>query len=97
MAKYELVLVMPGNFEKEQLQSLSQKIKTIITNVKGSIKQEDDWEVKKLAYPINKNKLGHYFIWQIELPGDQINETRRLFNFETNLLRYLLLKVHPVK
>lgn len=97
MTKYELVLVMPGNFEKEKLQSLSQKIKTIITNVKGVIKQDDDWGVKKLAYPIQKNKLGHYYIWQVELPGDQIKEIRRLMNFENDLLRYLLLKVHPIK
>ena len=93
MIKYELVLVLPGGIEDEKLLTLSEKIKKVIKSVKASIVKEVDWGTKKLAYPIKKSKIGHYFFWELDIPKTNIKELHRLFNFETEVLRYMLLKV----
>ncbi len=93
MVKYELVIVLPGSMEEEELTTLSKKIKGIVKNTGAKLEKETDWGVKKLTYPIRKQEMGHYFLWQIELPQNKIKEMQRLLNFEEELLRYMLLKV----
>ncbi|MFA6005975.1 MAG: 30S ribosomal protein S6 [Patescibacteria group bacterium] len=93
MTKYELVIVLPGNLEKDNSDKLSQKIKKTVATAGATIVKETDWGVKHLAYPVKHETNGHYFIWDIEIATNAIRELRRLLNFETELLRYLLLKV----
>lgn len=97
MIKYELVLVLPGGFDEKKLLSLSAKIKDIIKGVSAKIIKEADWGTKKLAYPIKKSKIGQYFFWELDIPQQNIKELHRLFNFETDILRYMLLKVKAEK
>lgn len=93
MSKYELVLVLPGNLEKEGLLSLLGDLKKITNTVDAKLLKEEDWGVKKLSYPIKKNQLGAYYFWQLELPLEKLKEMHQLLNFETRLLRYMLLKI----
>lgn len=93
MVKYELVLVLPGSLEKPSQSTLATNLKKILTTVKAKIVKEEDWGVKKLAYPIKKKVLGQYLFWHIEIDKNKIKELHRLLNFETKLLRYLLLKI----
>ena len=93
MVNYELVLVLPGNLEKSALSSLRSNLNKILTTVKAKLLKEEDWGVKKMAYPIKKTNLGQYLFWQIAIDQATIKELHRLFNFETKLLRYMLLKI----
>ncbi len=93
MVNHELVLVLPGNLEKEKLLSLRANLKKILTTVKAKVLKETDWGVKKLTYPIKKTNMGLYLFWNLEIDKDKIQELNRLLNFETGLLRYMLLKV----
>lgn len=93
MVKYELVLVLPGNSEKEKLLTITAKLQKIISSLGGKILKEDDWGVKRMSYPIKKNYLGSYSFWTLSLNKDKFKELNRLLNFETELLRYMLLKI----
>ena len=93
MTKYELVIVLPGSLEKELSDKLSQKLKETVATAGGSIAKETDWGMKHLAYPVQHQNSGHYLIWDVTIAASAIKELHRLLNFETELLRYLLLKV----
>jgi len=93
MVNYELVLVLPGNIEKSALLTLSTNLKKILKTVEATLVKEEGWGVKKMAYPIKKTNLGQYLFWQIEIKTNKIKELHRLLNFETKLLRYMLLKI----
>ena len=97
MIKYELVLVLPGNLEKNSLSTLEANLKKILSTVKAKLVKAEDWGTKKLAYPIKRTNLGQYYFWQIEIEGSKIKELHRLLNFETKLLRYMLLKIENKK
>jgi small subunit ribosomal protein S6 len=97
MSKYELVVVLPGNLQKENNQKLTAKVKKVVSDLKAVIESEVDWGVRKLSYPIKQNTLGHYLIWKLDIPVSSIKEMKRLLNFETDLLRYMLLKVDTKK
>jgi small subunit ribosomal protein S6 len=93
MVNYELVLVLPGNTEQSAPSTLRANLKKILATVKAKLLKEEDWGVKKMAYPIKKTNLGQYLFWQIAIDSDKIKELHRLLNFETKLLRYMLLKI----
>lgn len=97
MIKYELVLVLPGNLEKNSLSTLEANLKKILTTIKAKVIKAEDWGVKKMAYPIKKTDLGQYLFWEIEIDQSKIKELHRLLNFETKLLRYMLLKIEDKK
>jgi len=91
--KYELVLVLPSRLENDELDALVKKIKKIITGNGASIEKEEPWGDKELAYPIQHEKIGHYLIWTLAAETTKLSEVKRLLNFETQILRYLLLQV----
>lgn len=94
MIDYELVLVFPGSYQKEDLNKLSDKIKKIIVDASGKLKKETEWGNKHLAYPVKHENTGVYFFWEVSFPQATLKEFRRLMNFETKLLRYLMLKIN---
>lgn len=93
MEKYELVLVLPGNTEKSSQTTLQTNLKKVLATIKAKLVKEEDWGVKKMAYPIKKTELGQYLFWHIQIDKAKIKELHRLLNFETKLLRYMLLKI----
>jgi small subunit ribosomal protein S6 len=97
MTKYELVFVLPGSFEKENLDKLSQKVKKIILGVDGEVVKETEPSLKHLSYSVKHERSGYYYFWDVNFKQSSLTEFRRLLNFETQILRYLLLKVAPEK
>lgn len=88
---YEFVFVVPS--EPEHKQETVDRVRAIFKQNKAPILEEKDWGEKRLAYPINNERKGHYFIWNVDIPTSNIKEIRRLLNFEQKLMRYMLLEV----
>lgn len=93
MKTYELVIVLPGSLEADARDNFYQKIKKIVDTVKAKVIKETNWGMRKLLYPVKKESVGYYFIFTLSMDEKAIKELQRLLNFETSLLRYLLLKV----
>ncbi|PIV09007.1 30S ribosomal protein S6 [Candidatus Roizmanbacteria bacterium CG02_land_8_20_14_3_00_36_15] len=73
--------------EEEELK----KIKELITSLNGKINQEESWGKKTLAFPIKKNRSASFYQWIIELAKPQIKEFKEKLNFNTKIIRYLIL------
>ncbi len=93
MTTYELMLILPGSLEVEERTNFSQKIKKILTTVKARLIKEEELGVRRLLYPVKRESAGYYFLLTVAIDKKEIKELRRLLNFETKLLRYMLLKV----
>ena len=94
-SQYEFVFVVPS--EPEHKQETVERVRVIFKQNKALILEEKDWGEKRLAYPIQNVRKGHYFIWNIGIPSGTIQEIRRLLNFEQRLMRYMLLEIPPKK
>jgi len=92
MRDYELVLVFDPDLTSEKQKKLIDQIKKIIVDLKGTIKKENDWGKKDLAYPIRKKTQGVYFLWQIKLWPKTLPEIEKKLGLEESLLRYLLTR-----
>lgn len=93
MRDYELTLVISPELPAEKQKEKLEKIKKIITSLKGEIKKTEEWGKKQLAYPIKKSEMGYYFLWEVQLPEKSLEELNQKLRIEESLLRYLIVKI----
>jgi len=93
MRDYELTLVVSPDLIPEKQKEQLEKIKKIISGLKGEVKKTEEWGKKQLAYPIKKSEMGYYFLWEIQLPEKFLADFNQKLRIEEGLLRYLIVKI----
>ena len=68
MKRYEVIVIVKSELTEEDITALIERCQTIITDRKGVIAKVDKWGKRRLAYEINKQKDGFYFL--IDFAGD---------------------------
>lgn len=91
---YESAVLINAVLEDNQIESLINRIKEFITNNGGQITDFENWGRKRLAYPIQKNKIGYYVILRFKAPTNVIAKIERFYNLDENILRYLTIKLN---
>lgn len=91
MKEYELTVLIHPDLETD-LEAPLDKVRGIVKDAGGSIKNEDNWGKKKLAYQINKEDFAVYVFMDVELPADAPLKISNTLNITDEVLRYLLVK-----
>ncbi len=91
---YESAVLINAVLEDTQIESLINRIKEFITNNGGQITDFENWGRKRLAYPIQKSKIGYYVILRFTAPTNIIAKIERFYNLDENILRYLTIKLN---
>jgi len=91
---YESAVLINAVLEDNQIESLINRIKEFITNNGGQITDFENWGRKRLAYPIEKSKIGYYAIFRFTAPTNIIAKIERFYNLDENILRYLTIKLN---
>lgn len=97
--RYETVFILTPVLSEEQTKEAVTKFKGLITEQGGEIKHEENWGLKKLAYPIQKKSTGFYFLVEFEAEGAVIDNFELNFRRDERVLRFLTVKLdkHGVK
>ena len=66
--------------------------KTVITSMGGNILESKDLGNKKLAYPINKELTGYYFVIDFEANNEIVSELDRKAKINENVIRYMIIR-----
>ena len=93
MSKFEVVLILSPEISSQVFKNELQKFKSLISENKGKIINEEDWGLRELSYTINKFKKAFYNFFQIELTGQELDKIKKDMNQSDNLLRYIFIKV----
>ena len=93
MALFEHVLVLKQELSTADLETELKNHTNTIAELNGSIKYNESWGLRNLAYPINNNKKAFYEFMNIELPGENIETLNSKLNLNENVIRYLSVKV----
>ncbi|MCG8516144.1 MAG: 30S ribosomal protein S6 [Halanaerobiales bacterium] len=89
--QYEATYILKPDMEQEARESLTERIKGIITDHNGEILEVDDWGSRKLAYEIKDYKNGYYTIITFKGDASLVNELERNFKIIDDVLRYLVI------
>ena len=93
MALYESVIIGRQDLTPSQFETIIEKFISVIESLKGKIKKKESWGLRNLAYKINKNRKGHYFLLNIDGPPDAILEYERLMRIDEDIIRFMTVKI----
>jgi small subunit ribosomal protein S6 len=91
--QYETVFISTPVFSVSQMKEAVAKFKKIITDSKGEIVYEEDWGLKKLAYPIQKKSTGFYHLIEFRAEPDSIAKLETEFRRDERIIRFLTMKM----
>ena len=88
--KYETVFVVDAVLEQEQIDSVVEKFKSLISGA-GEIVKVDDWGKRRLAYPINYLTEGYYVLVEFTADASFPAELSRQFKITDGIIRYIVI------
>src|SRR6201747_189450 len=91
MQQYESVIILTPLLSIETAKEAVAKFTKILTDNGAEIIQEDNWGLRKLAYPIEKKTTGYYHLTEFKAPGDLINKLEVELRRDERVLRFLTI------
>ncbi|MCA9383316.1 30S ribosomal protein S6 [Candidatus Dojkabacteria bacterium] len=89
---YEMMVILKPLLPEDIRAGVLKRINTLVKEHKGSIKSEDVWGKRHLAYPIKNHEEGYYIVYNLELESDQVQDLQRELKLISDILRFLLIK-----
>lgn len=91
--KYETVFIARQDISPAHVEELAERFTKVITSHEGTTNKTEYCGLRPLAYPIMKNRKGHYVLINIDAPAAAITELERQMRINEDILRYLTVKV----
>ncbi len=93
MALYEHIFLARQDVTQQQVEALTEQIKSKIASLGGAVTKVEPWGVKSLAFRIKKNRKAHFTLLNIAAPSEAVVEIERLLSLNEDVLRYLTIRV----
>ena len=91
MCQYELTVIFP--VEEDQHRPGREKLLADLENNEVEIVKTDEIGDRDLAYEVKKKRRGKYVLFIIKADPDKVIVLDRIFKLNTNLLKYLFVKM----
>jgi len=92
MNQYETVFILTPVLSEEQMKEAVAKFKKILTDGGAEILNEEQWCLKKLAYPIEKKSTGFYAMLEFKADPQLISKLEVNYRRDERVLRYITVK-----
>ncbi len=92
MTNYEIMFIVKATLDETALGNTTKELQKIITDSKGKVVEFKEMGRKKLAYPIDKEVSGFYYLMNVDADSQTIKEFDRRLRINENILRHLILK-----
>jgi len=93
MNQYETVFILTPVLSDVQMKEAVDKFKGILTNAGAEIVNEENWGMKKLAYPIEKKSTGFYQLIEFNAEPATIETLEVNFRRDERVMRFLTVKL----
>ena len=97
MPFYECVFIVRQDVPAPQVESLANSFADIVRNGGGKVEKIEQWGLRNLAYRINKNKKGHYVLFNLDAASDAVLELERNMRINEDVLRFLTVRVEKLE
>ncbi len=91
MRSYELVTIFPT--EEELYRLGKEAVLAELKNQGAELVKEDEMGERQLSYPVKDRPRGRYVLFNIKMAPDKIIAAEKVFKLNTNVLKYLFVKV----
>ena len=93
MNQYETVFILTPVLSDVQMKEAVEKFKGILTAEGAEIVNEENWGLKKLAYPIQKKSTGFYQLIEFKAEPSVIEKLEVNFRRDERVIRFLTTRL----
>jgi len=87
--QYETVFIATPVLSDTQMKEAVSKYRDFITENYGEIVHEEDWGLKKLAYPIQKKTTGFYHLFEFKADPVFVSKLELQYRRDERIIRFL--------
>lgn len=91
--RYETVFILTPVLSEDQTKEAVKKVKGLIKEAGGKVHHEENWGMRKLAYPIQKKSNGFYHLFEFEVEPAFIEKMETEFRRDERIIRFLTVKM----
>src|SRR5438045_1683245 len=91
MRTYEVLYILSPQVPEEEATALSSEFRSVIEKLGATIKNEESWGRRRLAYPIHKFNEGNYHLFVVESDSSLAELDRRMKNSD-RVLRHMIVR-----
>ena len=92
--RYETVFILTPVLSEAQAKETVGKFKKLLTGAGAKVLHEENWGMKKLAYPIQKKSTGFYNLLEFEAEGDVIAKLDVAYRRDERVMRFLTVSLN---
>lgn len=92
MADYESLFIIKPDLGEEALKDLLKTISELLSKNGGSMKKEENWGKRQLAYPVKKFKEGYYYKLDFSASTDAISKMESAYKLNQDILRTMITR-----
>ncbi len=93
MALYEHVFLARQDVTAQQVEALTEQMKSVIQTAGGTVPKVEYWGIKSLAYRVKKNRRAHFTLMNIDAPPAALTEMERQMRINEDVIRLITIKV----
>ena len=93
MNHYETVFILTPVLSDIQMKETVDKFKAVLTNNGASIVNEENWGLRKLAYPIQHKSTGFYTLIEFDAEPTVVKILEIAFRREEKVIRFLTFRL----
>ena len=90
---YETVFILTPVLSDEQMKEAVEKFKGILTDNGAEIVNQEEWGLKKLAYPIQKKSTGFYCLLEFKGEPTLVKKLDVAFRRDERVIRFLTFRL----
>lgn len=90
MQNYELMYIISGGIPDKETQPIREKVNKLIQKNKGTVKKEDIFGRRQLAYFIKKQRYGFYVVVNFNLQPEDVYKLESDLKLVEEIIRYLI-------
>jgi len=92
MNKYEIMFIVKTDIDEKTQKDTVESFEKLLKGMKAKIINTKDMGQKKLAYPINKQLRGNYYVFNVEATAEAVKEFDRKAKIDENILRHIVIR-----
>ena len=91
MRDYELIIIIHPDLDDEAINQAHDRIRGWIEESGGKIDSVDNWGKRRLAYEIQKQNEGIYYLLNVNMKTESIAELERNLKILEPIMRHLIV------
>ena len=93
MSRYELMYIINANTSEDEVPAIGERLQKIITDGAGTVDDVQVMGKKRLAYEIEKQREGLYFLVNFTAGPAVINELERVIGITESVIRHMIVNL----